>query len=277
MKKQNKVRISRRKFIRVAAIVTPALVLAACGEQATSPAVSGLQPTSAPNTAPTVTSAATSSATQTVASTAIQASPTASLATATSATTTVAAPQTSAIATTSKAVTAAVAQVLPATPQCTSKSSQTQAIEEGPYFKPSSPQRTSLIETGISGTKLIVTGYVLSTDCQPIKNALLDFWQADTNGQYDNTGFKLRGHQYTNENGLFYLETVVPGLYPGRTRHIHVKVQAPNQAILTTQLYFPGEARNQTDRIFNQALLLQMQDGVAVGKQGDYNFVLSLS
>ncbi len=268
MKKQNKVRISRRKFIRVAAIVTPALALAACGEQTTSPAVSGLQPTSAPTTATTVTSAATSNATQTVASTTIQTSP---------ATTTAAAPQTNAVATTSKAVTAAVAQVLPATPQCTSKSSQTQAIEEGPYFKPSSPQRTSLIEAGITGTKLIVTGYVLSTDCQPIKNALLDFWQADTNGQYDNTGFKLLGHQYTNENGLFYLETVVPGLYPGRTRHIHVKVQAPNQAILTTQLYFPGEARNQTDRIFNQALLLQMQDGVAVGKQGDYNFVLSLS
>src|ERR671923_286173 len=72
-------------------------------------------------------------------------------------------------------------------------------------------------------------------------------------------GFPLRGHQFTDDAGRYRLETVVPGLYPGRTRHIHVKVQAPNQPVLTTQLYFPGEARNAADGIFNQALLMQVQ------------------
>jgi N-hydroxyarylamine O-acetyltransferase len=43
------------------------------------------------------------------------------------------------------------------------------------------------------------------------------------------------------------VETVVPGLYPGRTRHIHVKVQRPGGSILTTQLYVPDEPRNATD------------------------------
>jgi protocatechuate 3,4-dioxygenase beta subunit len=168
------------------------------------------------------------------------------------------------------------AQVLPPTPQCSSKAAVTIAETEGPYFKPSSPLRTSLLEASISGTKLIVTGYVLSTSCQPVKNALLDFWQADANGQYDNQGFKMRGHQFTDDTGKFTLETVIPGLYPGRTRHIHVKVQAPNQAILTTQLFFPGEPRNQTDGIFHQSLLMQMQDIANSAKQGNFNFVLSI-
>ena len=68
----------------------------------------------------------------------------------------------------------------------------------------------------------------------------------------------------------------MPGLYPGRTRHIHVKVQAPNQQVLTTQLYFPGEPANDRDGIFNSALVMDVQDDAA-GKVGAFNFVLSIS
>ena len=59
--------------------------------------------------------------------------------------------------------------------------------------------------------------------------------------------------------GNYTLETVVPGLYPGRTRHIHVKVQAPNGPVLTTQLYFPNEPRNATDGIFDATLVLPIE------------------
>ena len=55
----------------------------------------------------------------------------------------------------------------------------------------------------MSGTKLIVTGYVFTTDCQPIAKAWLDFWQADSRGQYDNTGYTLRGHQFTDSQGHY--------------------------------------------------------------------------
>jgi protocatechuate 3,4-dioxygenase beta subunit len=144
---------------------------------------------------------------------------------------------------------------------------------EGPYYKRSSPQRTSLLEQGSSGTKIVLTGAVLSMDCQPIAQALLDFWQADAQGAYDNTGYRLRGHQFTDETGHYTLETVMPGVYPGRTRHIHVKVQAPNQSVLTTQIYFPGESRNATDGIFRSELLLTVQD-VSDGKAATFNFVL---
>ena len=128
----------------------------------------------------------------------------------------------------------------------------------------------------MQGTRLTVSGYVLTRRCQPVARALLDFWQADDGGAYDNVGYRLRGHQFTDSEGHFQLETIVPGLYPGRTRHIHVKVQAPNRPILTTQLYFPGEARNSTDGIYSPELLLDLQNS-ADGKRGALTFVLDIS
>ena len=152
----------------------------------------------------------------------------------------------------------------------------TLAETEGPYFTPNSPERTSLLESGIGGTVLVVSGLVLTRSCQPVAGALLDFWQADDAGQYDNAGYRLRGHQFTDARGAYRLETVVPGLYPGRTRHIHVKVQASSQSILTTQLYFPGESRNASDGIFDASLLMQIA-GAATGKAGQFNFVLDMA
>ena len=169
----------------------------------------------------------------------------------------------------------AQAPALRPTPACADREDATPRQTEGPYFKRSSPERTSLVTPDVQGTRLVLTGYVFSRHCRPMARALLDFWQADGRGQYDNAGFRCRGHQFTDEAGGYHLETVVPGLYPGRTRHIHVKVQAPNRPILTTQLYFPGEARNATDGIFNPALVMAIQDKVA-GSAAQFNFVLDV-
>ncbi|MGC1509894.1 dioxygenase family protein [Ketobacter sp.] len=144
---------------------------------------------------------------------------------------------------------------------------------EGPYFTPGSPQKTNIREAGYEGTLLVVRGKVMA-GCDPVANALLDFWQADGDGEYDNEGYRFRGHQYTNAEGVFYLETIVPGLYPGRTRHIHVKVQKPNGRVLTTQLYFPWESGNSRDFIYDSTLLLEIseEEGVQVG---EIDFVLA--
>src|SRR5229473_4030413 len=171
------------------------------------------------------------------------------------------------------ATTGTQAPVLSNAPTCNGVATPSQT--EGPFYKPNSPERTSLRESGLSGTPLTVTGYVLSSTCQPIAHALLDFWQADSNGNYDNTGFRLRGHQYTDKQGRYSLDTFVPGEYPGRTRHIHVKVQAPGQPVLTTQLYFPGEARNSSDGIFSPELLMQVQN-TANGQLATFNFIIAL-
>lgn len=232
--------VRRRAFLYVLLTMPPAMILAACAQQ---------QPANAPTAAPQPTHAPL----------AATSSPTVSPATQTP---------------TQPAT--RVAQLLP-TPACGDEDDDpTPAQTEGPYFTPGSPERASMLETGMQGTKLIVSGLVLSTDCKPIARALLDFWQCDDAGVYDNKGYRLRGHQFTDENGHYQLETILPGVYPGRTRHIHVKVQAPNKPVLTSQLYFPGEPRNRTDGIYNPVLEMTLADTADNGKQGAFDFVLQV-
>ena len=166
--------------------------------------------------------------------------------------------------------------VLKATPPCGREDEITPSSVEGPYFKPNSPRRNSLLELGKEGDKLTVTGCVFSTDSEPVKEVLLDFWQADINGNYDEVGYNLRGHQFSNDKGQYFLETIVPGEYPGRTRHLHVKVQAPNKPVLTTQLYFPGEVRNEKDLFFNDDLLMDIYKNSDGSINATFNFVLCL-
>jgi protocatechuate 3,4-dioxygenase beta subunit len=150
----------------------------------------------------------------------------------------------------------AQAQLTP-TPACHDGDEPTLHQTEGPFFKPSSPERIELLEAGVAGQPLELVGFVLSRDCKPVAGALLDFWQADEKGQYDNSGFRLRGHQFTDADGRFRLRSIVPGAYVGRTRHIHVKVQPRGGRVLTTQLYFPGEAKNGSDGLFRKELLIR--------------------
>lgn len=114
---------------------------------------------------------------------------------------------------------------------------------EGPYYTPNTPQRNSLVEDGMQGTHIFLVGYVLDENCQPIPGAWLDFWQADSDGNYDNEGFRLRGHQVTDAQGRYILETVIPGEYGSRPiAHIHLKIQAPGGNVVTSQLYFPSQS-----------------------------------
>jgi protocatechuate 3,4-dioxygenase beta subunit len=169
---------------------------------------------------------------------------------------------------------AASGGTLAPTPACDDGDDPTLAQTEGPYFTPNSPQRASLVESGMGGRRLVVAGTVVTTGCRPVGRALLDFWQADDAGRYDNQGYRLRGHEFSDADGNWRLETIVPGLYTGRTRHIHVKVQAPDGPVLTTQLYFPGEPENDRDGIFSPELLLADVRDTAGTRRGSFTFVL---
>lgn len=159
------------------------------------------------------------------------------------------------------------------TPAC---GAATASQTEGPYFKPASPARQSLIEPSTKGTRIVVEGAVLTTDCQPVSRALIDVWHADADGQYDTAGFRMRGHQHTDDAGRFRLQTIVPGNYPGRTRHFHVKVQAPGGKVLTTQLYFPDDPGTRRDGIFSADPVMKVRD-VDGGKLAAFEFVLPKS
>ena len=109
-----------------------------------------------------------------------------------------------------------------------------------------------------------------------IPGALLDFWHADAGGQYDFDGYRCRGHQFTDASESYSLQTIMPGSYSDRTRHFHVRLQSPQGPILSTQLYFPGEARNSRDFLFRHDLLLKTR-GTAEALTATFNFVLETS
>ena len=168
--------------------------------------------------------------------------------------------------------TAGAGPSLAPTPACPDDE-PTPAQTEGPFFVPDSPERSSFLGNVDGGTRLVVSGAVLTTACRPVQRALLDVWHADDEGVYDNEGYRLRGHLFTDGDGRYRLETIVPGVYTGRTRHLHVKVRPPGGRLLTTQLYFPTEPANGRDGIFRPDLVMDVRDGPG-GREATFDFVV---
>src|SRR5262245_26728721 len=79
------------------------------------------------------------------------------------------------------------ARALVATPEC-DDDDPTPSETEGPFFTPRSPLRSSLVEPGMAGTRIVLTGRVFARNCRPVAGALLDVWHADDAGEYDNEG-----------------------------------------------------------------------------------------
>jgi protocatechuate 3,4-dioxygenase beta subunit len=165
------------------------------------------------------------------------------------------------------------AQELAVTPACHDGDEPTIRQTEGPFFKPRSPQRADLIEPGSKAKPAELSGLVLTRGCRPLAGVLVDLWHADERGEYDERGYRYRAHVFTDAEGRYRFRTIVPAIYPGRTRHYHVRVQAANQPVLTTQLYFPNEPVNRRDGLFRRELVMQVAeagDGIA----GRFDFVL---
>ncbi len=213
------------------------------------------------NATPAATALPTTTAAALVAATAAR--------TATAASTATAAPA----ATATKAATVAPAPtVAPIATAC--NVTLTPAQTEGPYYLAGAPIKASLVEAGMAGTRVLLTGRVITSQCAPVAGAIVDVWQADDAGTYDLKGYRLRGKVTADAQGNYAIETILPGLYPGRTRHIHVKVSIPGGATLTSQVYFPNENANKTDGIFDAAMLAKMSDGAGGAKVATIDFVL---
>ena len=144
----------------------------------------------------------------------------------------------------------------------------------GPFYTPQTPRRTTLREPDTRGEPLIFEGLVLSHDCRPLAGAVIDIWHCDELGHYDNRDFRYRGHQFTDEAGAFWFETIRPVRYSGRTPHIHVKVQGEETGVLTTQVYFPDvQEANDSDWIFRDDLVMRL-DRAGDTWRGRFDFVL---
>jgi protocatechuate 3,4-dioxygenase beta subunit len=161
------------------------------------------------------------------------------------------------------------------TPSCHDGDEPTASETEGPFFKPRSPERSDLREPGTQGSLFELSGVVQTRSCRPLREAVVDLWHANEKGEYDNVGFRYRGHVITGPDGAFRFRTIVPALYPGRTKHYHVKVQAPGTRLLTTQLYFPNEPANLHDGLFRRELLMRVADA-GEDLAGRFDFVLNI-
>ncbi len=133
-------------------------------------------------------------------------------------------------------------------PDASSECPRTGPQTAGPYYPGEPPARMNITGDRI-GVLLALDLTVLATgSCQPLAGAEVDVWTADSNGKY--SGYAvfetqsedwLRGQQLTGADGTIQVSGIVPGAYPGRAVHVHVKVRAEGRAELTTQLYFPDE------------------------------------
>ena len=157
----------------------------------------------------------------------------------------------------------------------------------GPYWLPGSPERTSLLEPGMKGTRLTISGVVRAADGEPLNHAWLDFWQVDDDGAYDSTGFKLRGYQFTDEAGRYRLETIMPRAYSilinrdgttresGRPAHIHVMIAYYGKDTITTELHFPKTADQvYLEREDDDAIRLDIKEIPDGSKEATFDFVL---
>jgi protocatechuate 3,4-dioxygenase beta subunit len=122
----------------------------------------------------------------------------------------------------------------------------TPELTEGPYYISGEAFRRDVTE-GKAGTPLQLRATVLNAStCKPVKNAVVEIWHADANGDYSGFGGGassrtfLRGKQRTDKNGLAVFRTIYPGWYQGRAVHIHVKAWIGGNVVHTGQLFFPA-------------------------------------
>ena len=137
---------------------------------------------------------------------------------------------------------------------------------EGPFYPDRLPLDTDndllVLNDSTTPSAGIVTwlgGRILDARGEPIRNAVVEIWQADANGVYlhkgsDNAGkrdphFQGFGRFLTGSSGEYQFRTIRPVPYPGRTPHIHYSVKIPGQAKFTTQCYVRGEAGNEKDGV----------------------------
>jgi protocatechuate 3,4-dioxygenase beta subunit len=156
----------------------------------------------------------------------------------------------------------------------TSSCTLTPELTEGPFYFDVDSIRSDIRDDRDGVTLRLAVRVRNAESCEPIRNAVVDIWQCDAEGQYsgiDDDETFLRGAQVTDSSGIVEFLTVYPGWYQGRTVHIHAKIHLDKQTVLTTQLFFDektqravydsgpyavGDTDNDSDSIFNDALVL---------------------
>lgn len=163
----------------------------------------------------------------------------------------------------------------------------------GPFHRPGAPFRAKITPPLEPGDVLLISGRVWGFDTRkPLVNAVLDVWQANAKGRYDNDDpknppardvFKNRARLLTDENGYYEYETIRPGAYKigpesWRPSHIHYLVRARGYKQLITQMYFKGDAHNDKDEFIKASLIIEprkIKSEGGVYEHGVFDIVLA--
>src|SRR5688572_24933134 len=132
----------------------------------------------------------------------------------------------------------------------------------GPYYKAGSPFQENIIPLGNMAPVLQLEGKILAACSNPIKDSIVEIWNADENGTYDtSTNFAFRGRYRTLEDGFYKFRTIIPGRYLNgslyRPSHSHLRVTAPDYQELVSQIYFKDDPFIETDPWASSAQAVQ--------------------
>ncbi|MGA0133854.1 MAG: intradiol ring-cleavage dioxygenase [Opitutales bacterium] len=138
---------------------------------------------------------------------------------------------------------------------------------EGPFYPDRLPLDTDndLIVLNNSLTPAVgevawLSGRILDEHGDPVRNALVEIWQADANGAYIHTktgnaakrdgNFQGFGRFLTGSSGEYLFRTIKPVPYKPRTPHIHLAVKIKGKKELITQCYIKGHEMNANDMVY---------------------------
>src|SRR5688572_9440789 len=137
---------------------------------------------------------------------------------------------------------------------------------EGPFYPDKLPLDTDndLLILNDSLTQAVgevtwLSGRILDSKGEPIRNAVVEIWQCDAKGVYLHRGsndaakrdahFQGFGRFVTGSTGEYLFRTIKPVPYPGRTPHVHFAVKMKGREKFTTQCYIKGEPQNEKDGV----------------------------
>ncbi len=176
---------------------------------------------------------------------------------------------------------------------------RTPAQMEGPYYPAAIPADADADLARVAGQgrpaqgqPLLLEGVVRGPDGAALPGARVEIWQADHAGIYlhprdgrlaaRDGAFQGFGRAVADGAGRYAFRTIRPGLYAGRTRHIHLRAATADRRMeLTTQLYFPGEPQNDTDPLLRRlspdarALLTARLSPTDAGQRAEFDIFLA--
>ncbi|MAZ06044.1 catechol 1,2-dioxygenase [Marinobacter sp. SS8-8] len=148
---------------------------------------------------------------------------------------------------------------------------------EGPLYVAGAPKTEAFARMDDGSDEnaeiMILTGQVTDEDGQPLANAVVDVWHADTKGAYSyfdqsQSEYNLRRRIVTDENGRYTARSIIPsgygcppegstqqllnllGRHGNRPAHIHFFVSKPGYKHLTTQINLAGDEYTYDDFAF---------------------------